>query len=105
MASENYIIRQIEDITAGKCTEWQIGLTNEPLSYKAQLGNPLTWLHWKADSEQEARDTERFFFRQRFERHPWNHHWTGCLCLYFASEVIDRMSKTSFFKQIIFCKS
>ncbi len=61
MASENYIIRQIADITAGKYTEWQIGLTNEPLSYKAQLGNPLTWLHWKADSEQEARNTERFF--------------------------------------------
>ena len=61
MASENYIIRQIADITAGKYTEWQIGLTNEPLSYKAQLGNPLTWLHWKADSEQEALNTERFF--------------------------------------------
>ncbi len=95
MASENYIIRQIEDIAAGKYKEWQIGLTDKPLNCKAQLGNPLTWLHWKADSEQEALNAERFFFRQRFERHQWDHHWTGCLCLYFASEVIDLMSVTS----------
>lgn len=61
MASENYIIRQIEDIAAGKYTKWQIGLTDEPLKRKAQLGNSLTWLHWKADSEQEARNAERFF--------------------------------------------
>ena len=61
MATENYIIRQIEGIAAGKYTEWQIGLTDEPLNRKAQLGNPLTWLHWKADSEQEARNAERFF--------------------------------------------
>ncbi len=60
MASENYIIRQIEDIAAGKYKEWQIGLTDEPLNCKAQLGNPLTWLHWKADSEQEALNAERF---------------------------------------------
>ncbi len=61
MASGNYIIRQIEDIAAGKYKEWQIGLTDEPLKCKAQLGNPLTWLHWKADSEQEALNAERFF--------------------------------------------
>ena len=60
MASGNYIIRQIEDITAGKYKDWQIGLTDEPLNCKAQLGNPLAWLHWKADSEQEARNAERF---------------------------------------------
>ena len=61
MASENYIIRQVKEITTGKYTKWQIGLTGEPLNRKAQLGNPLTWLHWKADSEQEARNVERFF--------------------------------------------
>ena len=61
MASENYIIRQIEDIAARKYTKWQIGLTDEPLNRKAQLGNPLIWLHWKADSEQDARNVERFF--------------------------------------------
>ncbi len=61
MASASYIIRQIENITAGKHRKWQIGLTDEPLNRKAQLGNPLTWLHWKADSEQEARNAERFF--------------------------------------------
>ena len=61
MASENYIIRQVKDNTIGKYTKWQIGLTGEPLNCKAQLGNPLTWLHWKADSEQEARNAERFF--------------------------------------------
>ncbi len=61
MASENYIIRQVKEITTGKYTKWQIGLTGEPLNRKAQLGNPLTWLHWKADSEQEAQNVERFF--------------------------------------------
>ena len=61
MASENYIIRQVKEITTGKYTKWQIGLTGEPLNRKAQLGNPLTWLHWKADSEQEARNVERYF--------------------------------------------
>ncbi len=68
MASENYIIRQIEDITAGKYKEWQIGLTDEPLNCKAQLGNPLTWLHWKADSEQEARNAVRFFLDKGMNR-------------------------------------
>ncbi len=68
MASENYIIRQIDDMAAGKYTEWQIGVTNKPLSYKAQLGNPLTWLHWKADSEQEALKAERFFLNKGMKR-------------------------------------
>ncbi len=61
MASENYIIRQIEDIAAGKYSKWQIGLTDKPLNCKAQFGSPLTWLHWKADSEQEAKNAGRFF--------------------------------------------
>ena len=61
MASEHYIIRQVNEIATGNYTKWQIGVTGEPLNRKAQLGNPLTWLHWKADSEQEARNVERFF--------------------------------------------
>lgn len=61
MASASYIIRQVENITAGKHRKWQIGLTDAPLNRKAHLGNPLTWLHWKADSEQDARNAERFF--------------------------------------------
>ena len=76
MASDKYIIRQVKDITTGKYTKWQIGLTGEPLNRKAQLGNPLTWLHWKADSEQEARNVEQFFLDKGLQGTGATH-WPG----------------------------
>ncbi|MFQ5675796.1 MAG: hypothetical protein ACE5G1_07875 [bacterium] len=61
MASENYIVRQIEEIVEGEHSRWLIGVTDEPIKRKAELGNSLTWLHWKADTEKEARNVERYF--------------------------------------------
>lgn len=61
MAAESYIIRQIEEIVEGKYRKWQIGVTDKPITHKAELGNPLTWLHWKSDSQQEAKNVERYF--------------------------------------------
>lgn len=61
MASENYIVRQIEEIVEGEPSRWLIGVSDEPIKRKAELGNSLTWLHWKADSAREARGVEQYF--------------------------------------------
>jgi len=61
MASEATIIKQIEKTVVGKYSDWLIGLTDDPALRKAQLGNPLSFLQWKADSEQAAKNVERYF--------------------------------------------
>ncbi len=64
MASEKTIKKQIEKTVNGKYSDWQIGLTNYPAQRKAQLGYPLSWLQWQANSEQAARNVERYFLQK-----------------------------------------
>jgi len=54
MTSKSDIRKQIESTVGGRYRDWQIGVTEDPLVRKAQLGNPLTWLQWQADSEESA---------------------------------------------------
>lgn len=61
MASEAVIIKQIENVVQGKYFDWMIGLTDNPLHRKAELGNPLSFLQWKANSEQDAKNVELHF--------------------------------------------
>jgi hypothetical protein len=61
VASQAVIIKQIEKVVAGKYFDWMIGLTDNPLNRKAELGNPLSFLQWKADSEQDAKNVELHF--------------------------------------------
>jgi len=64
MASEATIKAQIEKIVGDIYSEWEIGVTDDPTNRKAQLGNPLSWIHWKADSEQAARNIKLYFLQK-----------------------------------------
>ncbi|MFQ5824832.1 MAG: hypothetical protein ACE5JB_12305 [bacterium] len=68
MASEPTIKQQIEQAVGGKFSDWKIGATVNPKRRKAQLGNPLSWLHWKADSPRTARNIERYFLQKGMKR-------------------------------------
>ncbi len=45
---------QIERAVAGRYSDWQIGLTNDPRATRAKLGNPLSMVQWKAKSAAAA---------------------------------------------------
>jgi hypothetical protein len=55
MASAADVITQITRTVDGSYSEWHIGVTDDPVARKARVGNPLTWVHWKVDSTNEAR--------------------------------------------------
>jgi hypothetical protein len=61
MTSKTTIRKQIESTVGGRYSDWQIGLTAEPVARKAKLGNPLNWLQWQADSQQSAREIREEF--------------------------------------------
>lgn len=61
MATAATIIQQIENTVQGAYSDWQIGLTDDSATRKAQLGNPLSWLQWQADSIQAAMDIVAYF--------------------------------------------
>ena len=54
MAATITIIDQIEKTVDGNYEDWQIGLTDNSALRKSQMGNPLSWLQWQADSHDEA---------------------------------------------------
>jgi hypothetical protein len=54
MASSLIIIEQIERTVNGAYSDWQIGITDDSAITKAQMGNPLSWLQWQANSTEEA---------------------------------------------------
>ncbi len=64
MAASLTIIDQIEKTVDGDYEEWQIGLTDDSASRKAELGNPLSWLQWQAESFQEAQKVLDHFFKK-----------------------------------------
>lgn len=64
MTTEATIKSQIENTVGGHYSDWKIGLTDNPKERKAQLGNPLNWLHWKTDSERTSQNIESFFLKK-----------------------------------------
>ncbi|MFQ5823701.1 MAG: hypothetical protein ACE5JB_06575 [bacterium] len=68
MASEATLKKQIEQTVGDDHSNWAIGVTDDPAGRKAQLGNPLSWLQWKADSEQVARNIKHFFLQKGMKR-------------------------------------
>ena len=64
MAASLTIIDQIEKTVDGEYEEWQIGLTDDSPSRKAELGNPLSWLQWQAESFQEAQKVLNHFLEK-----------------------------------------
>jgi len=40
---------------------WTIGITDDPERRKGEHGNPAVWYEWKADSEDIARNVEKYF--------------------------------------------
>ena len=67
MASDAIIKAQIERIVSGRYSEWGIGVTDDPTNRKAQLGNPLSWIQWNADSGDAARNIKRYFLQKGFK--------------------------------------
>ena len=68
MASDAIIIQQIDRTVQGKYQDWIIGITNDAAARKAELGNPLNWVQWEADSEREALKVQRHFVRKGIHR-------------------------------------
>ncbi len=60
MASESAIKAAIEKIV-GYYYVWTIGVTDNPTRRRSEHGNPTTWHHWDADTEQAARNVEAYF--------------------------------------------
>lgn len=67
MASESVIKEQIERMVKGRYSTWVIGLTKDPGERKAQVGQPLNWLHWRAESERAAGIVLQHFVQRGME--------------------------------------
>lgn len=63
MASESEIISEIEMIV-GTYSSWTIGITDDPKRKKQELGNPILWHDWDADSESSAKNIEEHFIEK-----------------------------------------
>lgn len=61
MASKATIITQIERTTEGQYADWQIGITDDPMNRRAQLGHPLSWVHWQTNSRKQAEAIRQYF--------------------------------------------
>ncbi len=60
MASESDIKAAIEKIVSN-CSNWTIGVTDDPSRRRSEHNNPPGWRHWDADTEQAARNVESYF--------------------------------------------
>lgn len=60
MASESAIKAAIEQIVRSY-SNWTIGVTDDPNRRNGEHGNPPSWRHWDADTEQAARNVESYF--------------------------------------------
>jgi len=60
MPSESQIISKIEEIVVS-CSNWTIGITDDPERRKKEHGNPSHWRNWDAVLETSARNIEKYF--------------------------------------------
>lgn len=65
MSTQAEIIAAIEQRVAMRYSIWTVGITADPKQRKSQHEsdgkNTKQWMHWKADSEIIARNTEKYF--------------------------------------------
>jgi len=59
--TERDIIDAIERIIRENYSAWTIGVTDRPEERRQEHGNPSTWHHWDASTEQVARRIEAYF--------------------------------------------
>ena len=60
MASETAIEVGIDRIV-GTCSLWAIGITDDPVQRQAEMGTPMGWCLFEADSERVAENIEAHF--------------------------------------------
>lgn len=62
---KSQIVGAIEDrvmrAKTKKYSIWTIGITANPDERRNKHGNPEHWMHWKSNSESDARDIEKHF--------------------------------------------
>ena len=61
MASETDIKAAIERVVKEKYSIWTTGVTNDSNRRRREHGNPKSWIQWNADTEQAARNVEKYF--------------------------------------------
>ena len=61
MTSYLDIVSNIEKIVLGDYRRWTIGITEAPDRRKEEHNYPERWFEWLADSEQDARNMEKYF--------------------------------------------
>ena len=66
MASETTIKAGIERLV-GTYSLWAIGLTDDPERREAEIGNPMGWRQFDADTEQVAKNVESHFVGKGME--------------------------------------
>lgn len=66
MASEAMIKAGIEKLVA-TYSLWAIGLTDDPDQRESEMGNPMGWRQFDADSEAAARNVEAHFLGKGME--------------------------------------
>jgi len=69
MASELAIKAAIEKIVVS-CSNWTIGVTDDPVRRKSEHGNPSHWHQWDADTETAARNVETYFQNKGMKGSP-----------------------------------
>ncbi len=67
---EASIIYAIETICAGRYSPWTIGITDDPIQQKAAHSNPVRWYQWRADTEEIARNVEKYFLSKGMSSNP-----------------------------------
>lgn len=61
LLNEYELIRAIDGLVGRTYSAWTVGITENPEQRKIEHGNPTNWNVWHADSEQIARNVERYF--------------------------------------------
>ena len=61
MPGETQIKLEIANKVGAYLPYWRIGITADPDSRRQEHGNPTLWHYWNAESEDSARNIEKYF--------------------------------------------
>ena len=64
MDKQSIINAIVDNIVGSNYSDWYIGITDDPQRRKGEHDNLTIWHDWKADSEQIARDVEKYFLNK-----------------------------------------
>lgn len=84
MARTKRIIKEIKKIVQEDYHLWEIGATDNAIAQKAELGNPLAWAQWEADSVETAAGLVQHFSRKGMKT-TGERNKSGCLVYIFFS--------------------